>query len=206
MICGNNGCGYIFYGRSHSYEGSDPGDISALALTAGFLDAEGIILCSACGALESHITPGQLFIAHDVLRFPPRSNIGHKPVDPFKAATLRPKLLLDSLLTDHVYSAAVRNGLPLHRGVMAIVQGPCYETASEAEILRKFGAGAVTMSCAPTIESAARLSIPVALTGCITNQAANRSTKPTLTHDDVLQKASEFSGMLTQLITALVGA
>ncbi len=80
---------------------------------------------------------------------------------------------------------AERHGIGLHRGVLAAMPGPSYETPAEVRALRLLGADAVSMSTVPEAIMARYLGLEVAGLSFIANAAAGLSAGP-LRHEDVL--------------------
>jgi len=191
FLSGSNGGAFIFFGRSHLYEGVSPQSIASIVRIAKLLDVEGILFCSACGSVDCKLKTGDVLLFNDVIRFPPRLFSGF-PVDAHTKSSYdftEVSRWFDEEFRSLIAETACRTGVDLHDGVVALVSGPNYETQSEVRTLRKFGATAVTMSCEPALWWAWRLGVKTAMLGGVTNPAAGVISGQKLRHEDVLKVA-----------------
>jgi purine-nucleoside phosphorylase len=94
-------------------------------------------------------------------------------------------------------------GVPLKRGVYAILSGPSYETPAEIRALKALGADAVGMSTVPEVIAAVHMRVPVVGLSCITNLAAGIAQKP-LSHDEVAETAQRVKAVFGALLSAFV--
>lgn len=99
----------------------------------------------------------------------------------------------------NVYDPALRKlaldtaeelGIPLQRGVFALFNGPCYETAAEIRAYRILGADAIGMSLVPEATAARYLGMHVLGISCITNMATGIAVKEH-SHEAVLAAAEK---------------
>ncbi len=208
FLSGSKGGAFLFFGRSHLYEGSSPESAASVIRVALLLGVEGVVLCSACGSVSVNVRIGDIILFDDVIRFPlylPRRFLKTQHAcfnDPFS----RPVSWISDGLSSHIESVADRCGVVLRRGVIAIVPGPCYETPAEVEVLRRLGVTAVTMSCEPALRLATRLEVKTVILGGVTNRAGGNIADRRITHGDVLETAaSSIAPKVIRLIRALVG-
>ena len=89
--------------------------------------------------------------------------------------------------------------LPLRTGTYGWTLGPTYETPSEIELMQSLDIQAVGMSTVPEIERSHELGMKLLGIACLTNYAVGISKNP-LTHDEVVEKATESSNVFSQLV------
>ncbi len=200
-------------GRRHHYEGADE-DIRLLIEFIASLGVSQLIVTSASGSLDTRLTPGRLVLIDHLLDLQNRfSNpdlvgglpgaaavqfsAGLFPVSERACRSVRPTL--DRRLIKRLQTAAMKAGVPLGRGTMACVSGPCYETPAEVRALQLMGADIATMSAVPEIDCAAEKGIRVAAVSLVTNLATGLSVGR-LRHDDVLAVGNRAASDLKRLI------
>jgi purine-nucleoside phosphorylase len=199
------------------------------------LGIQQLILTNAAGGIRPGMRPGDLMLIDDHLTLPmhpfrsadsnERRDRGHpgkilSAVDPALSADQSSPELLESgfrsrsseflsrLWCQHMVSTAMGIDAPLqiHRGVYAMMSGPCYETPAEVRMLRTLGADAAGMSTVPEALCAASAGVSVLGVSCITNLAAGLSTQQ-LSHREVIETAERirwpFTAWLKQLIQGL---
>ena len=175
---------------------------------ASITDAEGVILCSACGGIEQYASIGDLLIFDDAIHFPPWLPLDYREQTGINMQELfpSPKRCFDRELQRAVRDAAVQAGVLSGCGTAAIVLGPCYETPAEIEALRRLGATAVTMSCGQSLRHAVRVSIPAVIIGGVTNIAGRGRRDAKLSHEIVLSEAAaSIAPKTASLFKALIG-
>lgn len=213
--------GLFIVGRKHGYEGNDR-PVRALVDHIAGLGVTHLLLTSASGSLTRSIRPGEIGIAEDLVDFQFRSPASPIPLRTHvtggagREAFSEPSRPLwgerpaagrlgglDPAFAALVRRAAGAAGVSLHRGVMASMMGPTYETPSEVAMLQIAGAHFVTMSAAPEIEFAASRGVAVAALAIITNYATGISSD-NLAHKDVLRRGGEAAGRVRALIEQLI--
>ena len=137
---------------------------------------ERIIATNAVGAINENYAPGDLVIPSDILDFT-KSRAGtyfesapvtHVDVtDPYCNQ-------LNSLLTDccHATKVPIRE-----KGVLAVTEGPRYETPAEIRMLRKLGGDVVGMTGAPEVFLARELEMCYSSVCFVSNMAAGMQQK-----------------------------
>ena len=187
---GSRGGAFFLCGRSHLYEGTPFFNIANAARIASITDAEGLLLCSACGGVGPYAGIGDIHLFNDVIRFPPyRWSHSERPAaETFHDRMPSPRKPLNPHFSNAVTDAARRAEVALNNGVIALVTGPCYETAAEIEALRRLDVSAVSMSCDPVLKQAARLGVATAMLGGIANIAGQPGKR--LDHQLILDNVS----------------
>lgn len=160
----------VVEGRFHLYE--ERGLESAM-LMASFLKemrVEDLVLTTAAGALAPHLKVGDFVVIRGHLVYP----LGGR-------APGMGRILSDTGLVGggEIYapeiaagleSACLDAGVRFQRGMLAFSEGPCYETAAEARLLRRAGADVVSMSAAADAVAAHCLGLRVGCLCCVTNR------------------------------------
>jgi purine-nucleoside phosphorylase len=185
-------------GRAHRYEGYSLETVTRPIRTLIALGARLLITTCAAGALYD-APPGTLFLIDDHLNLMGESPVGCGTFVEMADA-------YDSKLKEIVLTAARRVGLTMERGVLACVPGPQYETAAEAEMLRRLGAHAVNMSVVPEVIAARSMHVPVVGIAVLTNKAG-RAAEPSA-HQHVLavaERSAKSLGSLLHEMLALLG-
>src|SRR6185295_2604253 len=141
-------------GRVHRYEGHSLEATTRPIRSLAALGARVLITTCAAGSLYD-VAPGTLFLIEDHLNL-----MDDNPLRAMRAGYEGSARFLemadayDHELRTSAVAAAQRAAIPLERGVLACVSGPVYETAAEAEMLRRLGAQAVNMSVVPEVIAA----------------------------------------------------
>jgi purine-nucleoside phosphorylase len=174
---------WVFAGRLHSYEGFSPEEVVLPVDLAAAAGARKVLLTCAAGGIREDLHPGQLVLVSDHLNFigwlPP---LGDEPC-------LDLSCVYDPEVMETLSRRAAEAGQFLHRGVLAAMPGPVYETPAEVRMLATLGADLVSMSTVPEAIRARALNMQVAALACIANPAAGRGTSP-LDHGAVLTQVS----------------
>ena len=106
-------------------------------------------------------------------------------------------------LMDKAAKVAKDLGLDYKKGVYALFNGPCYETAAEIRAFKVLGADAVGMSTVPETIVANYLGMQVLGISCITNMATGIS-KTKHSHEEVVRIADESSLKLCSWVKELI--
>ena len=163
----------ILEGRGHRYEGHTLEMVTRPVRTLAALGARIFITTCAAGALNEAI-PGTVFLIDDQLNL-----MGDSPLLGMTNALAGSSRFLemaeayDLELRTIAAEAACQTGVTFQRGVMACVAGPAYETAAEAEMLRRLGAQAVNMSVVPEVIAARACGQRVLGLAILTNRAGS---------------------------------
>lgn len=184
----------VFQGRFHVYQGLSARQAALPAQVANALAIPRLLLTNAVGGINPAYAPGDFIYVSDHLNF-----LGDNPL---RGETVNPFLDLCGLYRQEFFPQlagyARSQGINLHRGVLAAMAGPSYETPAEIRALGLLGADAVTMSTIPEAILAHHLGLQVVVLSLVANAAAGRGPM-TLAHDDVLAAGAAAAGAFAQL-------
>jgi purine-nucleoside phosphorylase len=192
-------------GRVHYYEGYQPWQVALPARVLCKLGIRTLVVTNAAGGVNLEFRPGDLMAITDHINLagwnaligPNDDRLG--PRFPDMSTAYDPKLL--SLLLE----VALKQKVPLRKGVYAILSGPSYETPAEIRALRILGADAVGMSTVPEVVAANHMGVKVAGVSCITNLAAGIGDKP-LSHEEVAETAHQVKEVFSRLLAEFLPA
>jgi purine-nucleoside phosphorylase len=185
-------------GRLHYYEGYDLDQVAFPVRLMAALGARAVVVTNASGGIDPRIRRGEFLLVADHINL-----IGASPLR--GAATFADmSAVYDAAAGERVAAAAADRGIPLHRGVLAAVCGPQYETPAEVRMLRTLGADAVTMSSVPEAIVARALGLRVIGLSLVTNAAGGHGGA--LAHADVLAEARTGAARFATLVDAAVAA
>jgi purine-nucleoside phosphorylase len=190
-------------GRSHLYEGHDPGTVTFAVRVLGVLGIKALIVTNAAGGVNTGFSQGALMLIDDHINL-----TGQNPLVGANDERLGPRFPDMS----SVYSPRLRRiaeeagqacGVALTHGVYAALLGPSYETPAEIRYLRTIGADAVGMSTVPEAIVARHMGIEVLGISCITNMAAGVLPRP-LDHAEVMETARRVRGQFIALLEGII--
>lgn len=186
-------------GRLHYYEGHGLDQVTFPVRVMAALGARALVVTNASGGVNPALRAGDFMLVCDHINLVGASPLRGAP------AFVDMSAVYDAEAGARIEAAAARLGLPLHRGVLAAVAGPQYETPAEVRMLRILGADAVCMSSVPEAIVARALGLRVVGLSLVTNAAGGSGGA--LAHDDVLAqaraKAARFASLLDAALEAL---
>ncbi len=187
-----------FAGRAHLYSGHSADAVTYLVRLAAAAGATTVILTNAAGGLSPALAPGDLMLVSDHLNLTGTS-VTYAAGEPGQTPFID---MLDAYSHRLRTSAHERYGSAgLHEGVYAGVLGPQYETAAEAEALRRLGADAVGMSTVLETIAARRCGLEVLAISLITNAIGSSVSA---THDDVLRVARDGAERTLDVVAGVI--
>jgi len=183
-----------FQGRIHFYETRSLEEVLFPIRLAADLGVQILIVTNAAGAINLEFEPGNLMTIADQINLtgiasPERSDV-RRPI----------RSMYDAGLQEILQNVAIRERVPLKRGVYGGVRGPSYETAAEIGFLRRLGVDAVGMSTVLETETAAQRGIRVLGISCITNMSTGLGGKK-LDHREVTEVADRVKGAFVHVLT-----
>lgn len=204
----------ILQGRAHRYEGLSLDVVTRPLRVLAALGIDTVIVTCAAGALGDR-EPGSLMLIEDHLNLMGDNPlIGTSRGDASFSGFVVMTGAYDPALLALAERVAAASGIPAHRGVLAGVPGPCYETPAEAAMLARLGAHAVSMSVVPEVIVARALHLRVLGLAVLTNRAGARGPvafpeqrvpPQRLTHQEVVAMAESRAASVRVLLEGVLG-
>lgn len=189
----------IQQGRLHYYEGLSIDKVLRNITLMKNIGIKTLILTTACGAINSKYKPKDIMVVSDhinLLEFNPLREIK-------RASNMKQFPSMDQVYDKKLLKSAIQSSKKLniksHRGILAGLPGPSYETPAEVKMLRKVGIDAVTMSTVPEAMYAHSLGIKVMGLACI----ANKCGAP-VNHKLVLNTIKKLNPRLEKLFSLII--
>lgn len=189
----------VMQGRVHYYEGYSMNEVAFPVSVMAGLGIKTLIVTTSVGGINKRFRKGDFMLIKDHINLLPENPLRGKRKDVF----IDMSSAYDKRLQDIAVKAEKKAGLKLSKGVLAALQGPCYETPAEIIMLQRLGADAVCMSTVPEVIMARYLGIKVLGIALISNMAAGISSKP-LSHAEVVQAGKERAKTAALLIEGIV--
>ncbi len=194
----------VMQGRYHFYEGYYMREVTFPVRVLAGLGVRTLIVTSASGGIGDGLEPGDFMAISDHINLMGTNPLtGIEPNDPSRDRFLDLSTAYDPALRGFAQDAAQEKGIRLGEGVLAAMNGPCFETPAEIRMLKTLGADAVCMSTVPEVIMARYLGMKVLGLSLITNKAAGLGTKA-MTHADVLDMAGKRHKDFVYLIEGVV--
>lgn len=207
-VSGHSGCLYagalrgvpvlVFQGRYHVYEGYSPWQVTAPVRLAFELGCSQLLLSNAAGGIAEELVPGDFMLVTDHLNLTGCNPLAGRP----ERAFVDLGRLYHQPPADSFDRPLGERGIALHRGVLAWMPGPSYETPAEVDFLENAGAAAVSMSTVPEAIVARRYGLQVVALALIANVASGRTSEP-LEHREVLAAGRRAEADAARLIEQL---
>jgi len=193
-------CKILFFsGRFHCYQGHSAFQAAFPARLAAALGCTRILLTCATGGVNRTYRPGDFMLVEDHLNL-----LGDNPLRGLSGNTF---IDLVGMYQQDVYDSLLSrdtDSLTLHRGVLAAMPGPSYETPAEIRFLESAGVDVVSMSTVPEAIMARYLGLQVAAVAFVANYAAGFG--PAVSHEDVLKCGAEHAHSFVSIVRLFVEA
>jgi purine-nucleoside phosphorylase len=188
-----------FAGRFHCYQGLSAFEASLPIRIASALGCPRVLLTCAAGGINPGIEPGDFMWLADHVNL-----LGDNPLKGLQGDIF---VDLSQLYAQERYDTLLarlkKTGVVLHRGVLAAMPGPSYETPAEIRMLAAIGADVVSMSMVHEAIMARYLEMEVVGLALIANPAAGL-TSTALDHLDVLAMAESSRTRVRMLVDQLI--
>jgi purine-nucleoside phosphorylase len=191
-------------GRFHYYEGYSMLEVTFPIRVMKFLGVETLLISNASGGMNAAFEVGDLMIITDHIYLQPEHPLRGKndetlgPRFPNMNHAYNPELVRKGL------QIALNNNITCHTGVYVGVQGPTFETPAEYKMFHLIGGDAVGMSTTPEVVVARHMNIEVFAISVISDVGYPFEKADKVTHEFVLQKASEAEPKMTKVIIELL--
>jgi purine-nucleoside phosphorylase len=156
-------------GRFHYYEGYSMKEVTFPVRVMKKLGIRYLFVSNAAGGLNPDYGIGELMIINDHIDLFPENPLRGKNLDRFGVRFPDMSEPYDLSLVNKALEIAAANGLKVHQGVYAAVQGPNLETKAEYKYLRTIGGDAIGMSTIPEVIVARHMELPVFAISAITD-------------------------------------
>lgn len=193
----------VLSGRFHYYEGYSPAQVVYPIRVMKLLGVETLLLSNAAGGMNQAFRVGDLMVIKDHISFfivNPLLGTNYSELGPRFPDMSEP---YDKGLIKKAKAIASSLQIPLHEGVYAGVTGPTFETRAEYKLLHLAGGDAVGMSTVQEVIAARHAGLAVFAISVITDLGI-REEDNIITHQEVLQAASEAEPRLTEIFKGLI--
>lgn len=190
-------------GRFHYYEGYNASQVAYPVRVMKYLGIDTLLISNAAGGVNAAFKVGDLMIITDHISFATVNPlIGHNygELGPRFPDMSQP---YSKMLIQKAHAIAASMNIPLREGVYFGVTGPTFETRSEYKMIQKLGGDAVGMSTVQEVITAVHMGLKVLAMSVITDIGI-RDEDNTITHDDVLQAATDSEPKLSAIFTRLI--
>ena len=190
-------------GRFHYYEGYSMKEVTFPVRVMKLLGIKKLFVSNAAGGLNPDYGIGELMVINDHIDLFPENPLRGKNLDQFGVRFPDMSEPYDLGLIEKAMGIAHANGLKVHQGVYAAVQGPNLETKAEYKYLRTIGADAIGMSTIPEVIVARHMDLPVFAISAITDLCSPGNIKK-VRIEEVLAAAAQAEPGMSLIIRELV--
>ncbi|WP_162416951.1 purine-nucleoside phosphorylase [Cyclobacterium roseum] len=193
----------VMKGRFHYYEGYSMKEVTFPIRILRQLGILNLLISNASGGLNPAQKVGDLLLIDDHIDLFPENPLRGPNLDEFgdrfpdMSAPYCPRLI------EWALEIAQANGIRLHRGTYAGVQGPNLETPAEYRYLRTIGADAVGMSTVPEVLVAVHCGMKVFALSAITDLGTPGNIKK-INIEDVLGAAAKAEPGMRKILSGLL--
>lgn len=190
-------------GRFHYYEGYSMKEVTFPVRVMKKLGIGHLFVSNAAGGLNPDYKIGELMVINDHIDLFPENPLRGKNLDGFGVRFPDMSEPYDLSLVKMAIKIADNNGLKVHQGVYAAVQGPNLETKAEYKYLRTIGADAIGMSTIPEVIVARHMDLPVFAISAITDLCSPGNIKK-VKIEEVLAAAAIAEPGMGMIIKSLI--
>ncbi|GGF21201.1 purine-nucleoside phosphorylase [Echinicola rosea] len=191
-------------GRFHYYEGYSMKEVTFPVRVMRQLGIKKLIVSNAAGGLDPEFEVGDVMLINDHIDLFPENPLRGKNLDDFGVRFPDMSEPYDQKILKTALEVATDEGIRIHQGVYAGVQGPNLETKAEYRYLRTIGADAVGMSTVPEVIVARQMDLPVFAMSAITDLCSPGKVKK-ISIQEVIAAAAIAEPKMTSIIASLIG-
>jgi purine-nucleoside phosphorylase len=195
----------LMQGRFHTYEGYSQAECTIPVAVFHSLGIKSLIVTAATGGLNYNHKAGDLMLIRDHINFT-GTNPLVGPNDP--AVGPRFPVMFDAYDPEYreiIKKVALDEGILLHEGVYASINGPVFFTKAELRMLMILGADSIGMSTVPEVIVARHRDMRVAGIAVVTDIAIPDAGEHA-TEDEVLARARKTGPMFQKLLVKTLEA
>lgn len=195
----------VMEGRFHYYEGHSMQEVIFPVRTMALLGIRTMCISNAAGGLNPAFRVGDLMVITDHINLQPEHPLRGPNLEQFGLRFPDMSEPYNAVLVEKALEIAALQGIALHRGVYAGVQGPTFETQAEYRYLHLIGADAVGMSTVAEVLACVHAGIRVFALSVITDLGIP-GMLTAITHEEVLAAAEEAEPKLTVIFKELIAS
>jgi len=190
-------------GRFHFYEGYTMNEVVFPVRVMKLMGIKTLIVSNACGGVNPSFEVGDIMIITDHINLFPTNPLIGQNIDELGPRFPDMSEAYSKNLIQIAEDIAVKNEIPVVKGVYAGLTGPTLETPAEYAYTRAIGADAVGMSTVPEVIAARHMNIPCFGFSVITDLGVPGKIIE-VTHEEVQKVATKAEKKLTIIIKQLL--
>jgi len=190
-------------GRFHFYEGYSMEEVTLPIRVMRALGVETLFVSNAAGGMNKAFKVGDIVLIQDHINLFPEHPLRGRNDERFGPRFPDMSEPYNYALLDQAEAIASEQGLKVHRGVYAGIQGPTFETRAEYYWLHTIGADLVGMSTVPEVIVAIHGGMKVFGASIVTDLGIREELNK-ITHEEVLAAANEAAPKLALLVATLI--
>ena len=190
-------------GRFHYYEGYTMDEVTFPVRVMQALGVTTLMVSNAAGGMNKAFKVGDIVFIKDHINLFPEHPLRGKNDDRLGPRFPDMSEPYNYALLEMAHKIANEQGLQVHEGVYAGIQGPTFETRAEYGWLHTIGADLVGMSTVPEVIVAIHGGLKVFGASIVTDLGIREELNK-ITHEEVLAAANEAAPKLARLVAALI--
>lgn len=192
----------VMQGRFHYYEGHPMKDLAVSIRTLKMLGVKKLLVSAAVGSMDLKLTPGSLCVLKDHINFMCNNPLigNHDPA--FGPMFFDLTEAYDKTMRKTALAAAKKAKINAGEGVYLATTGPNFETPSEIQMFKKWGASVVGMSVVPEVLVARQCGILVLGLAWVSNMGCGISKTP-LSHAQTISETKKIEKKFRDLLEIL---
>ncbi|MCQ2410128.1 MAG: purine-nucleoside phosphorylase [Elusimicrobiaceae bacterium] len=193
----------VMQGRFHFYEGYQMKEFAISVRTLKMLGVEKLLVSGAVGSMDKQLPPGSLCVLKDHINFMCNNPlIGNSREPEFGPMFFDLSEAYDKPMRKITLAACKKIGLKAKEGVYIAVTGPNFETPSEIQMFKKWGASVVGMSVVPEVLVARQCGMKVLGLAVVTNMGCGIEKAP-LSHAQTISETKKIEVKFKKLMEIL---